>query len=70
MNINHEVMILSEDSTPCFFSKRYQVYAATTFHTWPASISVWNFLAATPDVVKIAAPLPYLQKQDDISIGH
>lgn len=30
--------------------------------TWPASISVWNFLAAIPDDVKIAAPFPYLHK--------
>jgi len=29
--------------------------------TWPASISCWNFLAAAPDVVNIAAPLPYLK---------
>lgn len=28
--------------------------------TCPASISVWNFLAATPDDVNIEAPLPYL----------
>lgn len=28
--------------------------------TCPASISVWNFLAATPDVVNIEAPFPYL----------
>jgi len=28
--------------------------------TCPASISVWNFLAAAPDAVNMAAPLPYL----------
>lgn len=71
MNIIHEVVILSEDLAPFlfFFSICYQVHAAT-FRTWPDSISVWNFLAATPDVVKIAAPLPYLKKENDISIGH
>lgn len=29
-------------------------------YTWPASMSVWNFLAETPDVVNMEAPLPYL----------
>jgi hypothetical protein len=33
-----------------------------TWSTWPASISVWNFLALTPDVVNIEAPLPYLKQ--------
>jgi hypothetical protein len=28
--------------------------------TCPASISVWNFLAETPEVVNIEAPFPYL----------
>ena len=31
-------------------------------HTSPASTSFWNLLAATPDVVNIDAPFPYLQK--------
>lgn len=38
-------------------------FEMTRLGTWPASISVWNFLAAIPDDVKIAAPFPYLQKQ-------
>jgi hypothetical protein len=30
--------------------------------TSTASMSFWNFLAATPDVVKMEAPFPYLQR--------
>lgn len=47
-------------------TKSYRLYAKSRLNdenglfTCPASISVWNFLAATPDVVNMEAPLPYL----------
>jgi len=36
--------------------------AAQDYLTCPTSTSVWNFLAATPDVVNIEAPLLYLKE--------
>ena len=42
------------------FSRPVIRHAEKDCLTSPASISVWNFLAATPDVVNIEAPMPYL----------
>jgi len=41
--------------------KAYPWQAAQAHLTCPASISVWNLLAATPDDVNIEAPLLYLK---------